>query len=80
MRLVYRCSAPLPLSPLATRGTRFGCQRLYGQLDISRNLEKAAFISRDGVTGHTEFPCEFLLSETEEEPLFSKLPTGQNWR
>lgn len=62
------------------------CSRLTGlghetpdcQLDVLRHAwQEAAFVPRDGVSGHTESVSEFALSETEPEPLFSKLPTRQ---
>lgn len=69
------------LSPVAPSGTRcalFGYQSPDGQFDVLRDgREEAALIPRDGVSCHTELRCEFALSETEEEPPFPKLPTGQ---
>ena len=57
---------------------RLGEQALHRQLHILGNLrQKAALVAGDGVSGHTEFLGELLLSETKEEPLTTKLPTGQ---
>jgi len=48
------------------------------QRDVFRNRrQEAAFVTGNGVSGHTESLRQFALSETEEEPLFSKLPAGQ---
>ena len=69
---------PNPLSPLAVHRTQLGLQRLHGEFDVLRNArEETPFIPRDRVSYHAELSCEFALSETEEEPLLAKLPTGQ---
>jgi hypothetical protein len=53
-------------------------QPLDGEFDVlGDGRQEAPFVPRDGVSRHTEFRCEFELSETEEEPLFPKLPTRQ---
>ncbi len=65
---------PLLLPPVA----RLGQQTLHRQFHILGNLwQETALVAGDGVSGHTERLGEFLLSETEEEPLTTKLPTGQ---
>ncbi len=65
------------VSPLVARA-RFGDQALHGQFDVLRDSrQEAALVPCDCVASHAELVSEFLLSETEEEPLTSKLPTGQ---
>jgi hypothetical protein len=68
----------MPLSPLATHGAELGPKGLDGQFDILRDGgQEAALIPSDRVSRHTELCRKFALSETEEEPLFPKLPIRQ---
>lgn len=67
------CSISSSSSP-----TGLGHETVDGQRDVLRHArQKAAFVPGDRVSGHAESVSEFALSETEQEPLFSKLPTGQ---
>lgn len=55
-----------------------GEQGSHGEYDVLRDpRQKATFIAGDGVSSHTELFSKFALSEPEEEPLLTKLPTGQ---
>lgn len=65
------------ISPFSSL-TGLGHEALNCQLDVLRHArQEAAFVPSDGVSGHTESVSEFALSETEEEPLTTKLSTGQ---
>jgi hypothetical protein len=65
------------ISPFSTP-TGLGHEALDCQLDVLWHAwQEAAFVPRDGVSGHAESVSEFALSEPEEEPLLTKLPTGQ---
>jgi len=63
---------------LPSPSPRIGCECLHGQRDVLRDTrQEAALVPRDRVAGHSQFLRQFGLSETEAEPLFTKLPAGQ---
>ena len=70
--------AHIPLSPFAGFWAQLGLKALDRHFHIFRDRwQEASFVARDGVSGHTEFGCQLALSETEEEPSFPKVPSGQ---
>ena len=72
-------SPPLSRFSALVLFTGFVSQRPDRQLHVLWYArQQPAFVPRDGVSGHAELLRQFALSETEEEPLSSKLPTGQS--
>jgi len=78
----YKSSRRIALNPLPPLATRAGLdsQGLDRQFDVLRTRrEETSLVTGDRVSGHAESFSQFALSETEEEPLLTKLPTGQVW-